>query len=575
MATSQAKALQKADKKMDSTRLFIGVAAAIVCFLALVPLIMLFYSSISDARPGELGALTLDNYFRAYGARQTYELLGNSLLYSIGAASFAFAVGSILAWLCARTNMPFKGLLFTISLVPMVVPGILNTIAWLFLLSPRIGVINKVLMQTFGLSSAPFDIYTLPGMIWVEGLALSPLVFLLMWAAFISMDPNLEDSATMSGSGILTTFRRVTLRLMLPAILSVVLITFIRGLESFEVPALVGLPSRIFVFTSAIYVAVHDLPVDYGLAGAYSITLLVVSGVGVYLYGKATSRSEQFSTVTGKGFRPREIDLGYWKYAASAFFVLYFVIVVGLPLLILVWNSLIPYTAVPSIDLLPKVSLKNYSELLGYSKIRQTFMNSAIASFSTATLVMLLTAVISWVVVKTRIPGRRILDSLAFLPISIPGLTLGVGLIWVYLTLPIPIYGTLWIMVIAYITRFMPYGIRTCSSSMIQIHRDLEEASMSAGASWGQTFRRITIPLLRPALLTGWIYVALITLRELSSTILLYSPGNEVLSIMIWDLWQGGETQELASLGVLMVVGLSMLVYFFHRLGGRAGSRVM
>lgn len=572
MAISQAGTLETGKRRLDTSRIFIGLAVAVVCFLALVPLVMLFYSSISDARPGELGELTLSNYLRAYSARQTYELFANSVIYAVGASAFAFSVGSVLAWLCARTNMPLKGALFTLSMVPLVIPGVLNTIGWLFLLSPRIGLVNRLLMQSLGLTNPPFDVYSMPGMIWVEGLALSPLVFLLMWAAFLSMDPSLEESATMSGSSILTTFRRVTLRLMLPAILSVILIMFIRGLESFEVPALVGLPNRIFVFTSAIFVAIHDMPVDYGLAGAYSVSLLVISMVGVYLYGRATSRKEQFSTVTGKGYRPREIDLGRWRYAAAGFFALYFLVVVGLPLFILVWNSLIPYTAVPSAELISKISLKNYVEVLNYTKIRQTFINSGIAAFSTATIVMVLTAIISWVVVKTRMPGRRLLDTLAFLPISIPGLTLGVALIWVYLTLPIPIYGTLWIIVIAYITRFMPYGIRTCSATMIQIHRDLEEASMSAGGSWGQTFMRVTLPLLRPALITGWIYVALISLRELSSTVLLYSPGNEVLSIMIWDLWLGGETQALAALGVIMVLALSVMVFFFHRLGGRAGG---
>ncbi|HLB12212.1 MAG TPA: iron ABC transporter permease, partial [Dehalococcoidia bacterium] len=344
MALTGAKVWESTRSRLDSTRLLIGGAVVIVCFLALVPLALLFYSSISNARPGDLGVLTLDNYLRAYGARQTYELLGNSMVYAVGTAVFSFVVGSILAWLCARTNMPLKGALFTLSMVPMVIPGILNTIAWLFLLSPRIGLVNKVLMQLLGLSSPPFDVYSIWGMIWVEGLLLSPLVFLMMWAAFIAMDPSLEDSATMSGSGIVSTFRRITLRLMLPAILAVLLISFVRGLESFEVPALVGLPNRIFVFTSAIYVAIHDMPIDYGLAGAYSISLLAVSALGVYLYGRATTQREQFSTVTGKGYRPMEIDLGPWKYVAAAFFVLYFLVVVGLPLMVLIWNSLIPYT---------------------------------------------------------------------------------------------------------------------------------------------------------------------------------------------------------------------------------------
>lgn len=574
MTPSQPRIWDSAPGRLDAGRLLTGGAAALVCFLAVVPLVLLLYSSISDARPGELGVLTLDNYVRAYSARQTYELLANSLAYALGTAFLALALGSSLAWLCTRTNMPLKGAFFALSMAPMAVPGILKAMAWILLLSPRSGFINILLMQALGLPGAPFDVYSMWGMIWVQGLAMSPLVFIMMWAAFMSMDPSLEESATMSGGGIFSTFRRITLRLMLPAVLSIILISLVLGLESFEVPALVGLPNRIFVFSSAIYMAIRDMPVDYGLAGAYSVSLLGLSVVGVYLYNRATARQEQFGVVTGKGYRPRLIDLGPWRYVGAAFCVLYFLVVVGLPLLVLMWNSLIPYTAAPEMELLSKISLRNYQDVLSYGKIQQTFINTAIAATVTATTVVLLTAVISWIVVKTSMAGRGILDSLAFIPIALPGLPLAVGLIWVYVTLPLPVYGTIWILIIAYVTRFMPYGMRICSSTMVQIHKELEEASMVSGGSWLQTFRGVTLPLLRPALLTAWLYVALLSSRELASSILLYSPGSQVLSIMIWELWERGQMQQLASLGILMVFSLSVMVFFFHKLGGRGGEQV-
>lgn len=570
MAVSGAQVWQSAREKVDSRALALGIPVVLVAFLVLVPLGMLVYSSFSGARPGDVGDLTLNNYVKAYTRPSTFELFSNSLIFAAGSCILTFLMGTCLAWFCERTNMPLRGLFYTLSVVRMLVPGVLGTIAWIFLLSPRVGLINKFLMDLFGLEEAPFDIFTLWGMIWVESVLLFPLTFLIMSAAFRAMDPSLEDSATMSGSSAFSTFRRVTLRLMAPAIFSTLLIMFVRGLESFEVPALLGMPSRIFVFVSAIYTATRYQPIDYGMAGALSMSILAISAIGVFVYAHVTRRGEQYSTVTGKGFRPRTIDLGKGRYVAAGAFVAFFFVTVGLPILILVWYSLLPFFYAPSAEALAQVSLDNYVKVLQWPKARQTFLNSGIAAFGSATVVMVLTSLISWITVKTRIPGRQVLDSLAFLPIAIPGLIVGVSLMWVYLTMSfIPIYGTLWILVIAYVTRFMPYGIRTTSAAMIQIHPELEEASMSSGATWLQTFRKVTLPLLKPAFLAGWIYVAIISIRELASSILLYAPGSEVFSILVWDLWEDGAWGRLSAVGVFMIFGLGVLVFALQRLGGR------
>ena len=569
MAATSAQAWQSAREKIDSRVLVLGLPVVLVAFLVLVPLGMLLYSSFSGARPGDVGALTLDNYVKAYSKPSTLELFTNSLIFATGSCILTFLMGTALAWFCERTNMPLRGLFYTLSIVRLLVPGVLGTIAWIFLLSPRVGLINRFLMDVVGLQEAPFDVFSIWGMIWVESVLLFPLTFLIMSAAFRAMDPALEDSATMSGSSAFSTFRRVTLRLMAPAIFSTLLIMFIRGLESFEVPALLGMPSRIFVFVSAIYTATRYQPIDYGLAGALSMSILVISALGVFVYAHMTRRSEQYSTVTGKGYRPRSIDLGKWRYVMAGAFVLFFFITVGLPILILMWYSLLPFFYAPSAEALAQVSLDNYVKVLQWGKARQTFINSGIAAFGTATVVMVVTSLISWITVKTRIPGRQVLDSLAFLPIAIPGLIVGVSLMWVYLTLPIPIYGTLWILMVAYVTRFMPYGIRTTSAAMVQIHHELEEASMASGASWLQTFRQVTLPLLRPAFLAGWIYVAIISIRELASSILLYAPGSEVFSILVWDLWEDGAWGRLSAVGIFMIFGLGLLVFLLQRLGGR------
>lgn len=570
MAVNSARLWQSARQRLDSRTLVLGIPVILVAFLVLVPLGMLLYSSFSGARPGDLGALTLNNYIKAYSRPSTYQLLLNSLIFATGSCILTFLMGTALAWFCERTDMPWRGLFYTLSVVRLLIPGVLGTIAWIFLLSPRVGLINLFLKEVFGLEEAPFDIFSLWGMIWVESVLLFPLTFLIMSAAFRAMDPSLEESATMSGSSTFSTFRRVTLRLMAPAIFSTLLIMFIRGLESFEVPALVGMPSRIFVFVSAIYTATRYQPIDYGMAGALSVSILIISAIGVFVYGRLTRRSEQYSTVTGKGFRPRSIELGRWRYVMAGIFALFFFITVGLPILILMWYSLLPFFYAPSAEALAQVSLDNYVKVLQWPKARQTFINSGVAAFGTATIVMLLTSLISWIVVKTRLPGRSILDSLAFMPIAIPGLIVGVSLMWVYLTFSIiPIYGTIWILMVAYVTRFMPYGIRTTSAAMVQIHKELEEASMASGATWLQTFRKVTLPLLRPAFLAGWIYVAIISIRELSSSILLYAPGSEVFSILVWDLWEDGAWGRLSAVGIFMIFGLGLLVFLLQKLGGR------
>ena len=546
----------------------VGISVILSAYLVLIPMGMLVYSSLTGAAPGATGALSLVHYADAFGDVSILRTLGITLVFALGSGALAFLIGTVLAWLCERTNMPFKSLFFALTLARMMIPGVIGTIAWIFLLGPRNGMVNRLFMQTFGLQEAPLDIFTIQGMIFVEGLALTPLSFLLMGAAFRSMDPSLEESATMSGSGTLTTLRRVTLRLALPAALSVILIMAIRGLESFEVPALIGIPSGIYTFISVIYIAVRAYPQDYGVAGALSMLVMAISILGITLYGKVTSRAERYSTVTGKGFRPRVIDLGAWRWITAAACLLFFLATLGLPLFVLLWASLFKFYSIPSWQALSQATLNNYAEVLTWSAVQRAIVNTIFVALATTAIVMALTSVMAWLVVKTTVPGRAILDNLATLPIIFPGLIVGLALIWTYLVLPIPVYGTIWIIVVSFVTRFMPYGMRSCCTSMIQIHRELEEASLASGATWLQTFVRVFLPLLRPGLLAGGVYVALLSIRELSSAILLWSPGSEVLSIQVWEMWEDGSDVQLAALGIMMTVGLGILVAIVHRLGG-------
>ncbi len=552
----------------------IGASVVFTVYIGVIPLAFLLWQSFRTPQTAAAEAVfTLGNYAAAYGSGDTLSLFLTSLQFASGTAVFAFAIGATLAWMNERTNTPFKTVFFALSLIPLVIPSILFTVAWIFLASPQIGIINLVAQGWLGFEEPLFDVYSLPGMIWVDGLHYSPMAFLLMSAAFRAMDPSLEESATMSGAGIFQVLRRVTLRLTWPAIVATILILFVRSIESFEVPALLGLPSGIVVFTAAIYQAVHRYPSQIGLASAYALALLIITTVGVYFVSRLSGQGSKYATMTGKGFRPRLIDLGRWRWLTAAIFIVYFVLIVVLPFAVLLWSSFQRFYAVPSMEALQNLTLDPYRFILAYPNLPRTVLNSVMLSFGAATVVMLVASVICWIVVKTKYPGRWLLDNVASLPIVFPGLVLGLSIMIFYLNVDVGIYGTIWIMLIAYITRFMPYGLRYSTTSMIQIHKELEESAAMCGASWTTTFRRVILPLLKPGLLAGWIYVMIVSIRELSTSILLYSPDTQVISIVIWELWENGQYVELSALGVLFIISLFMLVMVAQWLGRRYGVR--
>ena len=547
--------------------LVLTTVVAVVAYVSLVPLgFLLWQTFIRD------GELTVSAFREAYSAVGLGEMALNSLEFAFGTTVLAISIGTLLAYLIVRTDVPGKPLMFAASLVPLIIPGILHTIAWIFLGDARIGIINQHVIKPLTGGHA-FNILSMGGMIWVEALHLAPLVFLLMVAAFRSMDPGLEESAIMCGAGLRTVFRRVTVPLVRPALYAAILIMAVRALESFEVPALLGLPNNIWVFTSRIWTVLNEKPPSFAKAGAYAMSLLLITSLGVLWQSRLAKRGRAYQTVTGKGFRPRPVDLGVWRWPAAALILLYFGIAVVLPVAILMYASTQPFYTPPSHYTLSHMNLDAYHEVIHSDLFSLAVKNSLILGLGSATTVMLLTAVAAWVVVRTELPGRWLIDNLAFLPLIVPGLVLGVAILYVYLRVPLPIYGTLWILFMAYLTRYMPYGMRYASTSMFQIGRELEESALTSGASWFQSFRRVVLPLLAPGLVAGWIYILIVSVRELSSTLIVYSPGKEVLSIAIWEMYQNGELPQLAALGMMMVGALAVLVAVAYRLGARIGVR--
>ncbi|MGH7769413.1 MAG: ABC transporter permease, partial [Candidatus Binatia bacterium] len=510
---------------------------------------------------------TLDHYATLFERPEMIRSVTNSLIFGVGSSLLAFIGGVYLAWVTERTNMPMKKAVYGAILVPLIVPGLLTTIGWIMLFSRRSGLVNLIGREFFGFEQ-PLELYNMAGMIWVLGSDQIPLAFLLLSASFRSMDPSLEEAAVISGTGIVRTTFRITLRILLPAILAVWMISFVRAIENFEVPALIGIPSGILVFATEVYLATQK-SANFGLASTFAVVYLVITALGIVFYLKATKVSERFTTITGKGYRPVAFDLGRWRYPLASITLLFAFVLFILPVLIVVWSSFLPFYMPPSKDALASLTLGNYKRLLSLPVIDRAFWNSLVLGVSSATIVMFLTAIVAWIVVRSRSPLKGTLDFLAFSPIAVPGLVLGIAILWLYLTLPIPIYGTLWILLIAYVIKYLPYGMRACSTSMHQIQKELEEASEISGASWLYTFTRVLVPLLLPGFVAGWIYVITHSFRELSTSIMLYRSGTEVLSVVILELWDSGQYPELSALGMSLVVVLLAISLVARWIGGK------
>jgi iron(III) transport system permease protein len=547
------------------------VGAGVLIYLAVLPLFMLLLGSFQvEVAPREF-IISLKNYQTAYASEHTYSTFMNSLIFAGGASLLTFALATILAWLVERTNTPLRIVFIPLAVVPLILPGVLEAIAWIFLLSPKFGYVNVALMNLFGLEKAPFNVFSLPGMIWVHSVGQVPLAFLMMVAGFKSMDPSLEESAMMSGANTWQTLSRVTLRLLVPTSASVLLILFVRTLESFETPALIGIPARLYVYTSEIYLAFNEYPPDYGRGAALAVGLLILSAFGVWLYRRSTREGKRFQTVTGKAFRPRQFDLGPWRWAGLAFLLIYFVGVVLLPFLVMLWASFLPFFAAPTWKSLELLGFENYRYLLTFRPFWDAMQNSIVLALLSASAGMLLTSIIAWVVYKSRLPASGLLDFLAFVPITVPGIVLGMALILLYVAFPLPIYGTIWVLLIAYVTRYIPYGMRSASGSILQIHSELEEAAGASGASWWQTFWRVTLPLLRPGFVAGWIYIFIVSFREFSTSVLLATGESRVLSILLFTMFEQGQVTVVAAIGILMILTLLAIVALFYKVSGRVG----
>ena len=560
--------LAPGDKRWFS--LVIGLVLAV---LVLPPLLFLVQGAVTTAAPDGSLVFTLERFGAILGQRGFAQSAANSFLFSLGSAIFALLLGGVMAWLVERTNTPLKPLAYLTTIISMGTPYVLYVSAWLLLLA-KSGPINTWYRQVSGTSDVLINVYGLGGMILIEGLLWSPLVFLLLGATLRNFNPELEEAARMSGAGPWATIRRITLRLSLPSILALAMLVFIRALEAFEVPALVGLPGRVHVLTTDIYDTMHlSMPPDLGSASALSVILLVLVSVLLYFYGRLTRNAERFATITGKNFRHNRLDLGVWRYAAAGLLVLNFVLLLVLPLIILVWASLLPFYQTFSWAAFARITPDNYRNVLNSSRYISLLGNTFVIALVTATAVMLIASFTAWLSVR-KAPGAAALDQMATTPLVFPGIVLGVGVMQLFLEVPIGIYGTIWIIVWAFAINYLPYGVRYSFAGMLQVHRELEEAAAVAGASPVTGFRRVVMPLLSPSLIAGWLFIFLLSTRVLSLPVLLSGPSSQTMAVAMFDLWGNGQGPELAALGLLWSLAMTGIAITFYAIARRSGVGV-
>ncbi len=557
--------------RLDVASVVMICVSVVTAYLVLPPLYSVIQTSLFTTKlTGEIDQFTLRYYEDLLRELQIIGPFLNTFYFSIGSALFATLLGGSIAWIVVRTDSPLRGLGYFTAFASFGTPFILYTIGWLLLLG-KAGPINYWLKTLLDQTGPVINVYSMFGMILIESLLWSPFVFLMLAAAFRSMDPSLEEASAACGARVWQTMRRISLRLMLPAFFSVMLLIFIRTFESFEIPALVGLPGDIRVLTTSIYLDAQKLPPRYGSAGAFSVFLMVVVAVTLYFYFRMTREGDRYHTVTGKGYRPALINLGRWRYLAGSALVTYSIVLLVLPFLIILWASLLPFYMQPSLEGLAKFTIKNYMTAIHYPKLTDAIKNSVLLGLGSASLVMALTLLASWLLVRTKIRGRWLLDLMTTLPLLFPGIVMGLAILRFYLFVPIPVYGTLWILLIAFVTRYIPYGIRYTHSGLLQLHKELEEASYVSGASWFSSMRRIILPLITPSFLGGWIFIFLLSAKELSMSVLLVSPQTPVVSVAIFELWENAQVGELAAFGVIWTVILVTVAIVYYAFARRYG----
>jgi iron(III) transport system permease protein len=528
---------------------------------------MIVWMSLRSGVPGQESIYTLKNYVTLLADPYTYRVMKTTLLFAAITISVSVPLGFIFAWFIERTNMPGKTVAMSVLSVGILFPTFLKAMGWVFLLHPRIGVINIFFMQLFGLTQAPLNIATVPGIGFVQGMTLVPLAYVMISAALRSMNPALVEAANVHGVSQWRTLVRIELPLIWPALFSAVIWMLTVAIAAFDVPGVIGMANNIFTFSTAIYYMINPnegLP-RYGLCGAYGSIMVGVSLILMIPYFRALKQSHRYQIISGKSYQSRPVDLGRWRWIAWTMLGGYFLLAFVLPLLAIFWVSLLPYVQAPSWQTLKVISFERYTQIAVDRALLEAALNTLILMIVVPTAIVIICTAISWIVTRSRMRGRVVLDAIAFLPHPVPHILFALAIAYLALLVSnvIPLYGTIYVLMAVYVVCWISFGTRVLNNSMIQVHRELEEAAQVGGASTFRIIAKVIAPLIKPGLIYAWIWTSLSAYRELTMAVFLSSPKSQVLSTYIWGQWHGGGLGDAAAIAIMMIAVMSPVVTSF------------
>lgn len=547
--------------------------AAVPMFLILVLVAVLVWVSFQAGIVGTPSATyTLGNYVTIFGEPFVLRVFANTAVFTVSTTFFALAIGLPIAWLTERTTIPGKGVIYTLMTLGLLIPGIYTAMGWTFLAHPRIGFLNRWLL--YYLDIGPINIATPIGMGFVQGLNLAALAFILTAQMFRAMNPSLEEAAKIHGMGFLSTLRRVTLPLAFPGILAAMIYIVTIGIATFDIPAIIGLGNRIYMLSTYVYLKANPpdsgLP-QHGVTAALGTVMILVALLLTWWYSRVLRQGHRYEVVTGKGYRPARIELGGWMVPAWGFIFLYFLASKIVPLLLIAYVAVIPYVAPPSLAIFSRMSLAHFYGM-DWDLLWRGLQNTALLVTVVPLLVLLFAFCVSWLVVRSRTRYRFLLEFGAFLPHALPEVILAIGALLLALFVLkgiLPLYGSVWLIAMVYIVARLAFATRAINGALLQIHKELEEAAYTAGLSAARTSWRILVPLVRPTLMSVWIWTAILVYRELTVAVFLISHDSITLPAVIWSYWFSGATNEAAAVTLLMTLVLTPLILVFWWFGRR------
>ncbi|MFO1079424.1 MAG: iron ABC transporter permease [Reyranellaceae bacterium] len=544
--------------------LWVGGLLALLAFLVIYPLLMLVFGALSDSNPvvDGFGAFrpSLKHFVDVLGNENVHLAFLNALLACGGGTVLAVVIGLAFSWIVVRTNTPGRRFIAGASMVPLFVPPLVAGVAWSILGSPKTGLLNIVL-KWLGIDFR-FDFYSMTGLIVVFGIYYAPYVYMFTASALRNMDPSLEEASEVSGASAFTTLFTVTFPLIAPAILAGSLLSFVVMLGIYGVPAALGAPANISVLTTYIFKLTAWSPPLYNTAAAVAILLMVVTAILVWAQQRVLS-GKSFATVAGKAFRPRALNLGPWRWFTFGLALAYLLVVVVLPTLALsiaAFRKFLFFKDFEAVFDMRQYSWVHFNAVFDNPLTMRSIWNTLEVGVITALVGGTLAFAIGYTVTRTQVGGRRAIDLLATIPVAIPGLVVGVAYLWAWIGLPGGLYGTLWILALAFVARFMPDTVKALSTSFLQIHKELEEAAWICGRGLLGTIRTIVLPLARPGVVAAMTLLFVLAVRELGSSLFLYTSDSMVMAVLLLDYYEGGNTGKTAAFSLVQTGILAVLL---------------